>query len=187
MLHCSLSVFHSLSGEHPGVLTRGRKKAGQCKKECFVGSSHCGSAVTNPTSIHEDAGSIPGLAQQVKDPAWLWLWCRAVATALIQLLAWEPPYAMSVVPKKTRKKKVLLLEQQNSEDSAGDKMKWGGFKKRETIRRKLPMFGEVQATANNSRLAGEEDKAEKCLGGSTDRTQQWVQCGHEGERNQDTF
>ena len=30
-------------------------------------SSHLGSAVMNPTSIHEDAGLIPGLDQWVKD------------------------------------------------------------------------------------------------------------------------
>ena len=35
----------------------------------LVGSSHCGLAEMNPTSIHEDAGSIPGLAQWVGDLA----------------------------------------------------------------------------------------------------------------------
>ena len=31
------------------------------------GSSHCGSAVMNPTSIHEDVRFIPGPAQWVKE------------------------------------------------------------------------------------------------------------------------
>ena len=32
-------------------------------------SSYHGSVVTNPTGIHEDVGSIPGLTHWVKDPA----------------------------------------------------------------------------------------------------------------------
>ena len=40
-------------------------------KKLFCGSSHHGSVVTNPTKIHEDVGSIPGLAQWVKDPVLL--------------------------------------------------------------------------------------------------------------------
>ena len=35
----------------------------------------------------------------------LWLWCRPAATALIQPLAWEPPYAVGAALKKKKKKK----------------------------------------------------------------------------------
>ena len=39
------------------------------------------------------------------DPAWLWLWCRLEAAALIQPLAWELPYATGVALKRLKKKK----------------------------------------------------------------------------------
>ena len=46
------------------------------------------------------------------DPTLLWLWRRLAATALIRLLAWEPPYAAGMAQekgKKTKKKKKIYL------------------------------------------------------------------------------
>ena len=40
------------------------------------------------------------------DPTWLWLWYRPAATALIRLLAWEPPYAaMGAALEKAKRQK----------------------------------------------------------------------------------
>ena len=52
------------------------------QKENFR-SPHCGSVETNPTSIHEDLGLIPGLAQWAKDLPLLCLRCRPVVVVLI--------------------------------------------------------------------------------------------------------
>ena len=79
--------------------------------------SRHGTAQTNPTRNHEVGGSIPRLAQWVKDPVavscgvgcrhgsdptLLWLWRRPIATTPIRPLAWEPPHAVGAALENTK-------------------------------------------------------------------------------------
>ena len=58
--------------------------------------------LTNPTRKHEVAGSIPGLAQRVKDLALLWLWRRPAANSTPSL---ETSTCCGVALKSKKKKK----------------------------------------------------------------------------------
>ena len=103
------------------------------KKKTGDRSCHCGSVVNEPDQhplgceFHPQPHS-----QQVKDlallvscgvghrhgldPLLLWPWHRPAATALIQPLAWEPPYALGMALKKKKKKR---LKKKNNEVCQG--------------------------------------------------------------------
>ena len=92
--------------------------------ERFSTSSHCGSAVMNLTSNHEDVGSGSGVAMNCDvgcrcdlDPALLWPWHRHAAVAPIQPLAWERPYAAHVVLKCKKKKSSQILQSTSNHSS----------------------------------------------------------------------
>ena len=81
----------------------------------LLGSSRYGSAVMNPTSIHENEGLILACSvssivlscgvglRRGSDTALLWLWLWLADAVPIQPLAWEPPYATGAVLKRKKK------------------------------------------------------------------------------------
>ena len=88
----------------------------QVFRNAEMGVSTAAQQLMNLTSIHEDAGLIPGLAQWVKNLAWpwavvkvtdtAWMPCgyRPVTLAPIGPLAWELPYAAGVALKQNKTK-----------------------------------------------------------------------------------
>ena len=116
----SLTHWATRELPHVGFLWSESDSEFNLGKESTRGVAIMAQWLMSPISIHKDMGLIPGLTQQVKDPAllWavvqvrrgsdlvlLWLWCRPAATAPIGPLAWKPPYVAGVALKKKKEKK----------------------------------------------------------------------------------
>ena len=76
-----------------------------------IRSSHRGSVVTNPTSIHVDAGSCDRCPySMVRIQHYRELWHRPTATAPIEPLAWELPYAAGAALKRKKERNISSIK-----------------------------------------------------------------------------
>ena len=139
------------------------------RKKCMVrghsilydlsaGVPSVGQTLANPTRIHEDVCSIPGLSQWVKDllllcaavighrcgsdAMLLWLCRKQAAVALLQPLAWEPPYAAgAALEKKKKKKKICWLSSDVQDNCDRPNMPSQNANVEISVSQNVPMLG----------------------------------------------
>ena len=131
---CPILPLDSLTVTKAWLHTVGQGQRLVEKKKEGTGVPIVAQWLTNPTTNHDIAGSIPGLAQWVNrsgtavscgegrrpgsGPALLWLWRRLAATAPISPLAWEPPYAAGAAQEMAKRQKKRKKEKKKRAPSS---------------------------------------------------------------------